>query len=99
MSKTDADKMEKALGAYVGKELGRVRRSDVSLDGHTIDRIEFTIDPVVDENKLNEATDMIEARVLAGEDEIAAKKVKYNPILKHKNKSKKKSGIVLLKAQ
>ena len=44
------------------------------LDGHTIDRIEFTIDPVVDENKLNEATDMIEARVLAGEDEIAAKK-------------------------
>lgn len=63
MSKTDADKMEKALGAYVGKELGRVRRSDVSLDGHTIDRIEFTIDPVVDENKLNEATDMIEAMV------------------------------------
>ena len=66
MSKTDADKMEKALGAYVGKELGHVRRSDVSLDGHTIDRIEFTIDPVVDENKLNEATDMIEARVAAG---------------------------------
>lgn len=89
MSKTDADKMEKALGAYVGKELGRVRRSDVSLDGHTIDRIEFTIDPVVDENKLNEATDMIEARVLAGEDEIAAKKGEIQSNIKAQEQKQK----------
>lgn len=89
MSKTDADKMEKALGAYVGKELGRVRRSDVSLDGHTIDRIEFTIDPVVDENKLNEATDMIEARVAAGEDEIAAKKGEIQSNIKAQEQKQK----------
>ena len=89
MSKTDADKMEKALGAYVGKELGRVRRSDVSLDGHTIDRIEFTIDPVVDENKLNEATDMIEARVLAGEDELAAKKGEIQSNIKAQEQKQK----------
>lgn len=89
MSKTDADKMEKALGAYVGKELGHVRRSDVSLDGHTIDRIEFTIDPVVDENKLNEATDMIEARVLAGEDEIAAKKGEIQSNIKAQEQKQK----------
>lgn len=89
MSKTDADKMEKALGAYVGKELGRVRRSDVSLDGHTIDRIEFTIDPVVDENKLNEATDMIEARVVAGEDEIAAKKGEIQSNIKAQEQKQK----------
>ena len=89
MSKTDADKMEKALGAYVGKELGRVRRSDVSLDGHTIDRIEFTIDPVVDVNKLNEATDMIEARVAAGEDEIAAKKGEIQSNIKAQEQKQK----------
>lgn len=89
MSKTDADKMEKALGTYVGKELGRVRRSDVSLDGHTIDRIEFTIDPVVDENKLNEATDMIEARVLAGEDELAAKKGEIQSNIKAQEQKQK----------
>lgn len=89
MSKTDADKMEKALGAYVGKEFGRVRRSDVSLDGHTIDRIEFTIDPVVDENKLNEATDMIEARVLAGEDELAAKKGEIQSNIKAQEQKQK----------
>lgn len=89
MSKTDADKMEKALGAYVGKELGHVRRSDVSLDGHTIDRIEFTIDPVVDENKLNEATDMIEARVAAGEDEIAAKKGEIQSNIKAQEQKQK----------
>lgn len=89
MSKTDADKMEKVLGAYVGKELGRVRRSDVSLDGHTIDRIEFTIDPVVDENKLNEATDMIEARVLAGEDELAAKKGEIQSNIKAQEQKQK----------
>lgn len=89
MSKTDADKMGKALGAYVGKELGRVRRSDVSLDGHTIDRIEFTIDPVVDENKLNEATDMIEARVAAGEDEIAAKKGEIQSNIKAQEQKQK----------
>ncbi len=89
MSKTDADKMEKALGAYVVKELGRVRRSDVSLDGHTIDRIEFTIDPVVDENKLNEATDMIEARVAAGEDEIAAKKGEIQSNIKAQEQKQK----------
>lgn len=89
MSKTDADKMEKALGAYVGKELGRVRRSDVSLDGHTIDRIEFTIDPVVDVNKLNEATDMIEARVTAGEDEIAAKKGEIQSNIKAQEQKQK----------
>lgn len=89
MSKTDADKMEKALGAYVGKELGRVRRSDVSLDGHTIDRIEFTIDPVVDENKLNEATDMIEDRVLAGEDELAAKKGEIQSNIKAQEQKQK----------
>lgn len=89
MSKTDADKMEKALGAYVGKELGRVRRSDVSLGGHTIDRIEFTIDPVVDENKLNEATDMIEARVLAGEDKLAAKKGEIQSNIKAQEQKQK----------
>ena len=89
MSKTDADKMEKALGAYVGKELGHVRRSEVSLDGHTIDRIEFTIDPVVDENKLNEATDMIEARVAAGEDEIAAKKGEIQSNIKAQEQKQK----------
>lgn len=89
MSKTDADKMEKALGTYVGKELGRVRRSDVSLDGHTIDRVEFTIDPVVDENKLNEATDMIEARVLAGEDELAAKKGEIQSNIKAQEQKQK----------
>ena len=89
MSKTDADKMEKALGTYVGKELGRVRRSDVSLDGHTIDRIEFTIDPVVDVNKLNEATDMIEARVAAGEDEIAAKKGEIQSNIKAQEQKQK----------
>lgn len=91
MSKTDADKMEKALGAYVGKELGRVRRSDVSLDGHTIDRIEFTIDPVVDENKLNEATDMIEARVSAGEDEVAAKKGEIQSNIKAQEQKQKET--------
>lgn len=89
MSKTDADKMEKALGTYVGKELGRVRRSDVSLDGRTIDRIEFTIDPVVDENKLNEATDMIEARVSAGEDEVAAKKGEIQSNIKAQEQKQK----------
>ena len=72
-----------------GKKLGRVRRSDVSLDGHTIDRIEFTIDPVVDENKLNEATDMIEARVLAGEDEIAAKKGEIQSNIKAQEQKQK----------
>lgn len=72
MSKKDANAMEKALGAYVGDNLQHVRTSEVSLDGHTLDRIEFTIDPVVDENKLEEATNMVESYITSTSDSISA---------------------------